>query len=152
MLKKVALFIFAMLLSSGVFAQTNIFNNSMRLLGGGFLTNVSPATVPQLDTSAQTGITAANASNAAITGANGAFAEYLIFIGAYATGGDIAMYACGNSACSFFGNVAGTFVASTTSPASGHFSVAYNSGSSTFNVYNNFGSSVTFKVTVIRMN
>ena len=145
--------LFAVLLfwAAGVFAQTNVFSGNIESSGGSIYAPTTPPTAPQIDASGQPGISVATGSNSALTGANGAFAEYLVFLGAYATTGDVAEYICGNSACLMLGSVDGSFVASTTTPASGKFSVAYNSANSTFNVYNNEGATVVFAAFVVRL-
>lgn len=62
--------------------------------------------------------------------------------------GDNGLYLVGGSAASFVASNAGTFVASTTTPAAGKVSVAWN-GSTGYNIYSNFGSSQTYIVSML---
>lgn len=82
-------------------------------------------------------ITVANGGNAVLNMNTGIVAVCLT------NGGNgVAAYACGGGAASLLGTSSATWVASTTTPAAGKASVAYNG--SAYAVYNNTGASVVF--------
>lgn len=63
--------------------------------------------------------------------------------------GDTGFYLVGGRAAVYLNSTKGTWVTSTTSPASGKTSVAYDSGSDKYRIYNNFGSTQNFFITYI---
>lgn len=74
---------------------------------------------------------------------------YMAIISETAVSGQAAIYLCCNSTVVLVFATA-VFVASTTTPAGGKASIAWN-GVSQYTVYNNFGSTATFAVTLIKM-
>ena len=111
-------------------------------MGGAYLTtSATPGGTWQIDTSAGQNLIANGASLSLAAGAG------LIIIQDVTTNNS-AIYLCTSGTCSMVFNVGGTFVASTTTPASTHMSVAY-SGSA-YAIYNNVGSTQTVSAALIR--
>jgi hypothetical protein len=115
-------------------------------VGTGIAVTGATSIAPSFDTSASTAYSVTNGSNQAVTSNNG---YYIVFICETTNTGGTAIYMCGNGVAALVSTNL-DWVASTTTPAAGRFSVAYN-GSTTYNVYNNFGSTCTFKVSTFRM-
>lgn len=63
--------------------------------------------------------------------------------------GDTGFYLVGGRAAVYLNSTKGTWVTSTTSPAAGKTSVAYDSVSDKYRIYNNFGSTQNFYITYI---
>lgn len=99
-------------------------------------TAVTPTTAWGYDVSGQAHFTVANGANAAFPAGSG-----MITVTDTATN-DTATYDCGDHACYLLGSATASFVASTTSPAGGKLSVAWN-GSSAYALYNSKGSPAT---------
>ena len=109
----------------------------------------NPASGAQFDASASPLIDVGSGSSAAITPA-GAPQYYIVFIAEVLNTGQTGMYIVANSSTIVLVDQAGSdWVASTTTPASGKFSIAWNG--TEVAVYNNFGSSCDFAVTLIRI-
>jgi hypothetical protein len=89
-------------------------------------------------------VTVANGGNQTFPAGSG-----LVLINNPATGAT-AVYVVGGGNATLLNTAGPEWVASTTSPAAGKFSVAYNSGSSLYAVYNNYGSSQNFNVALLR--
>lgn len=102
-----------------------------------------PTKVWSLD-KANDNITLANGANAALPNGSG-----LILVTEY-TNGSSALYICGSAGAALVSNTPTNFwVASTTTPAAGKLSVAFN-GSNGYAIYNNIGASVIVGVVSLR--
>lgn len=98
----------------------------------------------QYDTSTQTPLTVASGSNIALAShGNG-----LVAVGNQ-TNGDIGLYDCGGGTCVLVSSSLSTWVSSTTTPASGKMSVAFDG--STYSIYNNTGSSVNANAMLLKV-
>lgn len=143
------------LLSSGFVTQAGSFNVSYStgngfyagtgasgFGGGAFGANYPPAISPSLDASASA-VTVASGASAGLCG---------FFSGLYiisdSVNADTAVYVVGGNTAVLIATTVGSFVASTTTPASGKSSIAYSGG--LYNVYNNTGGQVTYSVASIR--
>jgi hypothetical protein len=111
-----------------------------------FGSSASSSTTPHLDSSGMTGVTVLNGANAVI--APGSVGYGLLIIAEYASAGVLAIYVInGGSVSTIF--LGSGWVAATSTPAATKFSVSYD-GVSAYRVYNNFGSSCSFKCTLIK--
>ncbi|MDP1867010.1 MAG: hypothetical protein Q8L13_11805 [Bradyrhizobium sp.] len=109
---------------------------------GGFVSSVSPASAAALDTSASSAFSIANGGSQAL-----AIGSYGLLIVVDGTNGYASAYLFnGGSVTTVV--LSGTWVASTTTPAAGKLSVAWNG--SGYSIYNNFGSTVSVRATGIR--
>jgi hypothetical protein len=106
------------------------------LNGGGIYFNVPPSTAWEMNQAANT-VTVATGSNYPLAVAAG-----MIVITDTSVSGTTAIYICGGGTCSMVSTTGATFVASTTTPASGKTSVASNG--TKYTIYNNQGSSVIY--------
>ncbi len=94
-------------------------------------------------------VTVANGANEAITAA-GVGGYFLIFVSEASSSGNMALYMIANAgATSILIQSNGNWEASTTTPAAGKFSVGWQG--TRWAIYNNFGSSLSFKTFVFGM-
>jgi hypothetical protein len=120
--------------------------------GGQLTVNVISSTKPQILARNNGGYayTLTNGTNAVIFPASGSGSFFLVFASEASNSGNMSLWLC-----SFAGGIAtsislgGNWVASTTTPAAGKFSLAWNG--TTFAIYNNFGSTLSFQTFVLAM-
>jgi hypothetical protein len=122
--------------------------NGLNTFTAGLASTSTPATAPQFDTSGTATLSIANGASAAITPNSSGY--YSITVAETLRTGQMATYLCGTTVCALGNTLGVDWVASTQSPASGKFSI--DSGGGSFNIYNNYGNSGTFAVTVTRLN
>jgi hypothetical protein len=112
-----------------------------------FAPTVAPSTAAHIDTSGMTGISIANGGNAAVTA--GSYHGFM-FITEYAAAGFAALYGFyGGAVWLISTDASGTWVAPTTTPGAGKMSVAFNGG--VYKIYNNVGSTGSFKVALTKV-
>lgn len=134
---------------------TNLTGTAAGLTAGIAVTlvnDVSVATAPQIDVSGQAGITVTTGSNASIAPSGSGY--YKIAIAETGLTGASAEYICGNGVCAMGASALASskgWVASTTTPAAGDFSIAYNTGTSHYCVYNNQGATIVVKTFLVKL-
>lgn len=113
---------------------------------GALASTRAPSAGPHFDTSGATALSIANGASAAITVTGGFY--YLIYVAETANTGWHALYMTGNSGVQLISG-SGNWLTST-SPAAGNYSVAWDSGTATYRIYNNQGATGTFGLVIFR--
>jgi hypothetical protein len=110
--------------------------------GGSFNTNTAPASYWGVDESSNT-VLIANGGNSGLAAGSG-----LIIVTDETATGDSGVFVVGGGAVVLLGQSSGTTWVVSTAPAGGKFSVGWNGSS--YRIYNNQGSNITFGVATIR--
>lgn len=108
--------------------------------------HIAPTTGPAIDGTGVPSTVCNTGANVAISPASVGAGNFWIMVVEYASipGGPAAMYIAVNGTVKLVSLNASPFVASTTTPAAGEISVAYDGGTTTYRLYNNQGTNGTF--------
>jgi len=132
-------------LANGTFTGASVAAPGFQVSSSGSIeSSVAPTTSWEYD-STGSHVSIASGGNAPMTAGNG-----LIVVEDSGTS-NTAAYLCSNAACTLMTANGSTWVASTTTPASGHSSVAYSSGQAAYIIINNEGATETITVSSNRM-
>lgn len=115
---------------------------------GGFVFSTPPGTAVALDASGQTVIPIANGASVGISPVSASGCGLAIID--ERTMGFCAAYLLNDGGVTTVA-LSGNWVASTTTPASGKMSLAFNGTTNQYSVYNNIGSSISIKALVLRV-